>query len=43
MCAIAEVVELISGYIDGYVVFKLWEVIIQLYLVPEKSEIEYWA
>ena len=43
MRSIAEVVMLIPGYIDGYVVFKLWEVIIQLYLVPEKSEIEYWA
>lgn len=43
MCAIAEVVEFIPGYVDGYEVFKLWEVIIQLYLVPEKSEVEYWA
>lgn len=43
MHAIAEVVMFIPGYIERYVVFKLWEVIIQLYLVPEKSEIEYWA
>lgn len=43
MCIIAEVVELIPGYIDGYVVFKLWEVIVLLYLVWDKLEIEYWS
>lgn len=43
MCAVAEVIMLILVYIDGYVVFKLWEVIIQLSLILEKSETEYWA
>lgn len=43
MCLIAEVVEFIPGYIDGYVVFKLWEVIILLYLVLDQFEIEYWS
>lgn len=42
MCVIAEVVEFIPGYIDGYVVFKLWEVIL-LYLVLDRFEIEYWS
>lgn len=43
MCAVAELVMLMLEYIDGYVVFKLWEVITQLYLILEKSETEYWA
>lgn len=42
MCVIAEVVEFVPGYIDGYVVFKLWEIIL-LYLVLDRFEIEYWS